>query len=610
MADSEIKEIIAKKTARFKDKLQIKDLQLDVLLEITNAINANLSTMEVLEKYQRFVRENLKIEKLALFAKYKKWRCLLEYGIEEGKIDALDVDKDCIDMKEITSVTTVENKNLEIFDMVVPVYHGDSPLAYLLLGDIDDDTTGMSAIIKHLNFLQLLTNIVVSAIENQRLAKEALKQEREKQKLIEKQKEMLEVQVAERTNELRKEKEQSEHLLHNILPKSVADELKNEGITTPQHYNEASILFTDFKDFTKTSSNISPDFLVGELNDIFKAFDQIMDKYGIEKIKTIGDSYMAACGLPMEFNLHALQCVRAAMDMLWYLQERGKKAEINWRMRVGIHSGPLVAGVVGTKKFTYDIWGDTVNTAARMESNGEPGKINASASTHKLIEDYYNCEYRGKMEAKGKGEIDMYFVTGEKGGEDFLQLKKSMIAKLNKGLSPSLSYHNTGHTLDVYYSATNLGIKEKLNKEDLELLKVATLFHDSGFIKQVEEHEKIGCEFARDILPKYKYNEKQIEKICGMIMATKIPQAPTNHLEKIICDADLDYFGREDFFPIASTLFEELNNQGEELDEEKWNNIQLRFIENHKYFTKTAKKLRQETKLIHLEKIKALVAAV
>src|ERR1039458_5622964 len=199
-------------------------MQLDALLDITNSINHNFSTQAIIEKFKSFLNEQLKIEKFVLFSKFSQWRCLLSHGLEDGELEKIKVERDLLPLKEITSVTSYQDDSLRNFDMVVPVFHGDNALAYLLLGDVTNNTRSMSHIIRHLNFLQLLANISVSAIENQRLAKELLKQEKERRELMEKQNEVLENLVQERTKELRIEKDESERLLNNILPEEIRSE--------------------------------------------------------------------------------------------------------------------------------------------------------------------------------------------------------------------------------------------------------------------------------------------------------------------------------------------------------------------------------------------------
>ena len=208
-----------------------------------------------------------------------------------------------------------------------------------------------------------------------------------------------------------------ENLLLNILPAEVAEELQKNGVATPRFYKMASVLFTDFKGFTKLSENLTPQEVISELDVFFMAFDDIVEKYGLEKIKTIGDSYMCAGGIPTENDSHPLNIVKAGLEMQAFILKRNaERAERNlpeWNIRVGINTGQLVAGVVGKKKYAYDIWGSTVNVASRMESNGEPGRVNISASTYELVKDKYACTHRGKIFAKNIGEIDMYFVEKE-----------------------------------------------------------------------------------------------------------------------------------------------------------------------------------------------------
>jgi len=222
----------------------------------------------------------------------------------------------------------------------------------------------------------------------------------------------LELKVAERTAELQQEQLRANQLLHNIFPEAIADELARTGKVRPVRHEAVSILFTDFSGFTQAAATMPADRIVAELNEIFAEFDAITDRYGVEKIKTIGDAYMAAAGLPLSCHDHAQRCVRAGLAMLEFLRCRNGFSAFKWSLRVGVHSGPVVAGVVGARKYAFDVWGDTVNVASRVESAGRPDSVNVSAYTYDLIRDEFECEYRGKIEAKGKGIFDMYFVKG------------------------------------------------------------------------------------------------------------------------------------------------------------------------------------------------------
>lgn len=207
------------------------------------------------------------------------------------------------------------------------------------------------------------------------------------------------------------EKQKSEDLLLNILPSEVAQELKENGKAAARYYDNVTVLFTDFVGFTLLSEKLSPQQLVNELHQCFMAFDEIISKHNIEKIKTIGDAYLAVAGLPIADAKHAENVVTAALEINTFMLARKQQlGDMTFRVRIGINSGSIVAGIVGVKKFAYDIWGDTVNTAARMEQNGEAGKVNISQSTYELVKNDFSVEYRGKINAKNKGDIDMYFV--------------------------------------------------------------------------------------------------------------------------------------------------------------------------------------------------------
>jgi class 3 adenylate cyclase len=217
-------------------------------------------------------------------------------------------------------------------------------------------------------------------------------------------------------NKIKKGKKLSDELLLNILPAEVAEELKAKGSADAKLIDEVTVLFSDFKEFTQLSETQTPRDLVAEINECFSAFDLIMQKHGVEKIKTVGDAYLAAGGLPTPNTTHAADVLNAALEMQAFMRERKQKREAEgsffFEARIGVHTGPVVAGIVGVKKFAYDIWGDTVNTAQRMESTSDAGRVNISGNTYEIVKGQFNCTYRGKVETKGKGEVDMYFVEG------------------------------------------------------------------------------------------------------------------------------------------------------------------------------------------------------
>lgn len=209
---------------------------------------------------------------------------------------------------------------------------------------------------------------------------------------------------------IEEEKNRSEELLLNILPEEIADELKVFGKVKAHRFNSATVLFTDFKSFSTMAEQISPEQLVESIDYYFKEFDVITDKYGLEKIKTIGDSFMCAGGLPTETARHAFDVVNAGREMMEFTKKPKPDGIVQFEMRIGIHTGPIIAGIVGVKKWQYDIWGDTVNIASRMESNSEEGRINISGTTYEIIKEEFECEYRGSIDIKNRGIWEMYYL--------------------------------------------------------------------------------------------------------------------------------------------------------------------------------------------------------
>lgn len=442
-----------------------------------------------------------------------------------------------------------------------------------------------------------------------------------------KEKYRLEKLVEQRTNDLVLQKEQTERLVKKLLPQNTVTELQLTGNATSKKYDMVTVLFSDIQGFTKIAAATNPEELIKYLNELFVSFDNIISKYNIEKIKTIGDAYMCAGGMPNRDATNPVEVVLAGLEMQRALDELNAKHDLKMKMRVGIHTGSVVAGVVGAQKIEYDIWGDTVNIASRMESHGEVGKVNISEATYRQVKKFFKCETRGMMNVKNKGEMEMYFVDGildelSENGDgitpnhlfnvrklslDFSILQEDIFNQMQRDLPKNLYYHNIKHTSDAIYRVTDIGTKENVSEEDLLLLRCAALFHDTGFMASYDNNEEIGARLAQQELGKHKFSREQIEKVKGMIMATKVPQNPHNLLEEIMCDADLDYLGRPDFIPISQNLFRELFERGKIDSIEQWNKMQYKFITEHHYFTETAKRSGEPGKKQVLKELKELI---
>ena len=259
---------------------------------------------------------------------------------------------------------------------------------------------------------------ITSSKKKEEELNEQYRQMKEITRILEKANAQLEVQKAEINQQkmlLEEEQEKSEKLLLNILPYEVARQLKSKGRTGTRQYKLVSVMFTDFKGFSAISKTLEPKDLVSILDSYFAKFDEIISAHYIEKIKTMGDAYMCAGGLPLSSKSNPVDAVLAGLEIQHYMNTLNDSRVLNnlqvWELRLGIHTGPVVAGVVGKKRFAYDIWGDTVNIASRMEQSGHVGMVNISGVTYECIRDFFDCNYRGKIETKNMGKIDMYFVN-------------------------------------------------------------------------------------------------------------------------------------------------------------------------------------------------------
>lgn len=415
-------------------------------------------------------------------------------------------------------------------------------------------------------------------------------------------------------------------LKEDKLEEGIADQVK-EGIRIKK-YEMATVLFAYIGGFKHLIEDIDSEVIMDQLDEVIYEFNKILKKYKIHKIKTIGDTYMAAGGIPEKNITNPIEVVMAALEMTLYLNQLRRIDGVRyWNLSLGIHTGPVTANVSGKKKITYDIKGDTVNVAHRMQGVGDSGKILISVMTYELIKEFFICEYYGKLPVKYKGDLEMFVVQSirpefSKKGKGFVpnelfdtkfkliqftDIQELVLDKLEKELPESLYYHNVKHTVDVVTEVELIGWAEGLDDEGILLLKTAALLHDAGHTVEYDEHEFHGTQLAWEYLPRYGYTDQQISSICEIIMATRLPPDPKDIFQKIICDADLDYLGRSDMIPVSNTLYRELKERDKIGTFNQWNKLQLKFISGHSYFTRTAKSLREVNKQKQIERIKKLI---
>jgi adenylate cyclase len=440
------------------------------------------------------------------------------------------------------------------------------------------------------------------------------------------------LKTLEKLNEkLIRENEKIKSQFEKLSPETIKESVDGERRESTLKFNMATVLFADIHGVSKLVEGMDSSAVMDELDEILFEFDAIVTRFKIEKIKTIGDTFMCAGGIPVKNITNPVEVVMAAMEMRNFLEkfEKVQKGRNNriWDLKIGIHTGPVTATISGKRKVNYDIKGDTVNTASRVEAVSDNASILISVMTYELVKEFFECEYYGKLPVKYKGDLQMYRVKGLKSefsadGEgilpneafrikfgliQFTDMQEIILDKLEKELPDYLFYHNVKHTVDVVTEVELIGWGEGCTDEEILLLKTAGLFHDAGHTIAYDNHEFYGTEIAKEILPKYNYSAEQIERICSIIMSTKLPPRPTNLLENIICDSDLDYLGRSDFIPVSNTLYEELKAQNKMGSLNDWNKIQVKFISGHQYFTQTARSLREVNKQLQIERIQSLI---
>jgi class 3 adenylate cyclase len=438
----------------------------------------------------------------------------------------------------------------------------------------------------------------------------------------------LEQIINKRTEDLIIEKEKTEALLANVLPKNTASEIMEKGKATKIKYNFVTVLFSDIQGFTKIAEEMNPEVLIDELDKFFFYFDSVVEKFGIEKIKTIGDAYMCAGGIPEKNRTNPVEVILAALEMKGYMNKLKETSELEgmkyWDIRIGIHTGTVVAGVVGQKKLSYDIWGDTVNTASRMESSGEAGKINISGTTYEFVKEFFSCEFRGKMPVKYKGELEMYFVNAivpelcdENGGPNRkfvikmqmikLQDIEEMIIKMfDDEASPNLYFHNSSMVKNICNQVELLSRAENLSDEEFINLKLASVFLLTGYISDYDKPMEASLRLVEEILPEYNFNQNNVESTKNLIR-----NSFTDHWESpadnILHDARYDYLGRVDYMKLTEKLLRERTEYGKHSDNKSWIAAQRKQLSEHQFITPTARLLRSVSEEDQIEGLQVLI---
>lgn len=424
---------------------------------------------------------------------------------------------------------------------------------------------------------------------------------------------LLEQIISKRTEDLIVEKERSENLLANVLPKDTADEIMNKGKAAKIRYNFVTVLFSDIQGFTQIAEEMNPEILIDELDKFFFHFDSVVEKYRIEKIKTIGDAYMCAGGIPEKNRTNPVEVTLAALEMQDYMEKLKKKSQTEglkyWDIRIGIHTGSVVAGVIGQKKLSYDIWGDTVNTASRMESSSEGGRVNISGTTYEFVKDFFTCEYRGKMPVKYKGELDMYFVTGiipglagEDGEPNSKFMQKLLIIKIqdiedlvvktySDEASPNLYFHNTAMVKSIISQAELLATAEQLPEEEYIILKLASVFLLSGYIYDYDKPAETSVLYMEKILHSRGFDEATIGAVREMIRNSWF-DLQNSLADKILHDARYEYLGRVDYLQLTGKLFRERKEYGRSVSDNTWKIMQKDILLEHEFLTKSARLMR------------------
>ncbi len=386
------------------------------------------------------------------------------------------------------------------------------------------------------------------------------------------------------------------------------NDLVEKGKPFFQKFNMVTVLFADIEGFSEITDSMSPEVLLDELNSFFFYFDTIVGRYNIEKIKTMGDAYMCAGGFPQKNHTNPVEVVLVALEVQNHLDRLRRQNPNVWSIRIGIHTGQVIAGMLGHKKLSFDIWGHTVNVASRLESSCKSGKINISETTYELVKDFFVCEYQGKLQGNDDAS---YYVNGirpeflEKNEDgypvpahDFFvriqMLRLNDLEEYIEGMmanaTPDLFFHNYKHTQDVYEQVELLGYSENVTMENMLLLKTAALLHDVGYVASYNDAQAMSEKITRETLPLFQYDPQQVDMVCRLMKASHYESKPSGIMEQIMHDANLMYYGRADFITRMMNLFREQQEHQVPVLKTEWLHHQIKRLSNHRFYTRAAEK--------------------
>lgn len=401
--------------------------------------------------------------------------------------------------------------------------------------------------------------------------------------------------------------------------------VKKKGIT---------VLYVDFGGFKTIKEGEGADDLYDVLDEIYIHFDEIAHKHKLERIKVIGDDYVLAGGITEKRSTNPIDICLAALEITAYVRELqakfNKEGKYFWDLRIGLHSGngTVEEEKSRKKKTSFTLTGEVINSAPRIAAMCNVGEIVLSDYTYEIVKGYFSCEYSGELPIKYRGNLALYklkrikkvYSEDRKVGivpnaefmlkyhlKEFNDLESKVIDFLIEKLPAHLYYHDYTHTIDVVNQVELIGYGEGVSDEQILLLKTAALFHDTGHTIESAGHEAHGCVIAREWLTAYNYSENQIDEICNIIMATQMPPNPDTLLQRIMCDSDLDYLGRSDFIPTSNKLFKELESMGIMSDIDVWNELQIKFLSAHSFYTDTSNRLREVNKQAQIDRIQKLI---